>query len=199
MPRPAAVCQQWAVKASRCQQNPLTGPTQHAKAFHPIHGDQVPARNHSNPPDADSPIPQRQHLRGNQTETKERHPVISVSSHSQEGHPESAGAGGAGDIEPGVVPGERVRRGGGRRLHGHLSSQGSMKTLKLNEAGAQSPQPAKPPFPVLKRGTVHVSAAISVHAIVPLRALLSTMQYPLQGWAIWAKVHFLILWSWMRI
>lgn len=55
----------------------------------------------------------------------ERHPVVSVCSHGEKGHSEPAGAGGAGDIEPGVVSGERVRRGGrgggGRRLHGHLS------------------------------------------------------------------------------
>lgn len=49
----------------------------------------------------------------------ERHPVVSVCSHSQKGHSEPAGAGGAGDIQPRVVSGERVGRGG--RLHGHLS------------------------------------------------------------------------------
>lgn len=49
----------------------------------------------------------------------ERHPVVPVRSHSQKGHSDPAGTGGAGDIQPGVVSGERVGRGG--RLHGHLS------------------------------------------------------------------------------
>lgn len=49
----------------------------------------------------------------------ERHPVLSVCRHRQKGHPKPAGAGGAGDVQPGVVSGERVWRGG--RLHGHLS------------------------------------------------------------------------------
>lgn len=73
----------------------------------------------------------------------ERHPVVSVCSHGEKGHSEPAGAGGAGDIEPGVVSGERVRRGGrgggGRRLHGHLSL-------------------------CPRSGAVHVAAAVFVHA-----------------------------------
>lgn len=53
----------------------------------------------------------------------ERHPVFSVCSHSEEGHAEPARAGGSGDVQPGVVSGERVRgRGGGRGVHGHLSA-----------------------------------------------------------------------------
>lgn len=67
--RPAAVCQQWPVEASRPQPNPLQSPAQHAKAFHPFHRYQVPARNHSNASDPHASLPQRQHLRGNQTET----------------------------------------------------------------------------------------------------------------------------------
>lgn len=54
----------------------------------------------------------------------ERHPVFSVCSHSEEGHAEPARAGGSGDVQPGVVSGERVggRGGGGRGVHGHLSA-----------------------------------------------------------------------------
>lgn len=68
--RPAAVCQQRAVKASRSQPNPLPSSTQHAKAFHPFHRYQIPARNHSYPSDTHTSVPQRQHLRGNQTKTQ---------------------------------------------------------------------------------------------------------------------------------
>lgn len=64
----------------------------------------------------------------------ERHPVVSVCSHGEKGHSEPAGAGGAGDVEPGVVFGERVGRGGGRRgggrLHGHLSLTPKLKTMQ---------------------------------------------------------------------
>lgn len=75
----------------------------------------------------------------------ERHPVISVCSHSQKGHPEPAGAGGAGDIQPGVVSGERVGRGG--RLHGRLSPS-RLCVLKLNKAFCHA---AKPCGPCLKK------------------------------------------------
>lgn len=68
--RPAAVCQQRAVEASRPQPNPLPCPAQHAKAFHPLHRHQVPARDHSNASDTHAPLPKRQHLRGNQTKTQ---------------------------------------------------------------------------------------------------------------------------------
>lgn len=53
----------------------------------------------------------------------ERHPVVSVCSHGEEGHSEPAGPGGPGDVESGVVSGERDGRGGGGggRLHGRLS------------------------------------------------------------------------------
>lgn len=66
------------------------------------------------------------HVKSSLTETPavcsctERHPVVSVCGHSQKGHSEPAGAGGAGDVQPGVISGERDGRGGGR-LHGHLS------------------------------------------------------------------------------
>lgn len=43
----------------------------------------------------------------------ERHLVVSVCSHSQKGHSEPAGAGGAGDVQPGVVSWKRVGGGGG--------------------------------------------------------------------------------------
>lgn len=49
----------------------------------------------------------------------ECHLVVPVRRHSEKGHADPAGAGGAGNIQPGVVSGERVGRGG--RLHGHLS------------------------------------------------------------------------------
>lgn len=54
----------------------------------------------------------------------ERHPVFSVCSHSEEGRAEPAGAGGPGDVQPGVVSGERVggRGGGGGGVHGHLTA-----------------------------------------------------------------------------
>lgn len=51
----------------------------------------------------------------------ERHPVFSVCSHSEEGHAEPASAGGSGDVQSGVVSGERVG-GGGRGIHGHLTA-----------------------------------------------------------------------------
>lgn len=46
-------------------------------------------------------------------------PVLSVGSEREERHSGSARSRGPGDVESGVVPGERVRRG--RRLHGHLT------------------------------------------------------------------------------
>ena len=182
--RPAAVCQHRPIQASRPRPNSLPCPPQHAKAFHPCHSYQVPARNHSNPPDTNSSLPQRQHLRGNQTKTQgtqsacehvrlwvllcvceynltlsdwtvvstvppavcsrtERHPVVSVCSHGQEGHSEPAGAGGAGDIEPGVVPGERVWRGGG--LHGHLSLWRPRAHTEPELHSARLPNPLPPP------------------------------------------------------
>lgn len=67
--RPAAVCQQRAVKASRPQPDPLPCPAQHAKAFHPFNRHQVPPRNHSNTSNTHASLPERQHLRGNQTKT----------------------------------------------------------------------------------------------------------------------------------
>lgn len=49
------------------------------------------------------------------------HPVGAVGCHGAEGELVPAGAGGAGDVEPGVLAGERDGRG--RGLHGHLRAR----------------------------------------------------------------------------
>ena len=45
----------------------------------------------------------------------ERDPVVAVGGHGEEGLPEPARTRGTGDLQPGVVAGERVRGGGGGR------------------------------------------------------------------------------------
>lgn len=73
----------------------------------------------------------------------EHHPVVPVRSHSQKGHSDPAGTGGAGDIQPGVVSGERVGRGG--RLHGHLSLGRPLNSWHIQAWLCQTPLP-----PILK-------------------------------------------------
>lgn len=59
-------------------------------------------------PSACSSAEQRPLLSAFSLPCTERHPVIPVRCYGEKGHADPAGAGGAGDVQPGVVSGERV-------------------------------------------------------------------------------------------
>lgn len=61
-----------SIKAGRSESDPLANPSQHAQAAHPLHGQQIPARDHGHASDPHTALPQRQHLRGDQTETQSK-------------------------------------------------------------------------------------------------------------------------------